>query len=477
MSLCEHRIPGKHAQPWAVDTRPLVIGRRRSTADVCLILEGTYPYVTGGVSVWVQRLLTGLPNLTFAIVHLSAGRESRREIRYPLPPNLVEFVEWPLDSGGWKGEKGKMERGKWTEDGGSGECPTSNLQPPPSIFQPPFSIFHSPFSPFHAPLPEARVYHALSTGFAGLVGCQVKAATGKPLILTEHGIYWREAEAGAGELECGFRIMSTGEDGICLQLLRRHWTTTLQDLARQAYREADIITTVCEANRSWQLALGAPPSRCHVVHNGVNWQALAPEKPRTPAVDGVYRIGFVGRVVSIKDVATFLYACRRVADSLPKAEFYVIGPLDHDPMYAARCQNLVHRLGLADRIAFTGETNTQPWYHRLDVVVLTSVSEGQPLALLEAMAAGTPVVATAVGGCPELVLGATAADRALEAAGLLTPVGNPQATANAILALCRDRERWQRASQAGQARVRRFYDLKRMCETYRALYVSVISER
>ena len=409
--------------------------------DVCLILEGTYPYVTGGVSAWVQGLLTGLPDLTFAIVHLSTGGE-KREARYPLPPNLVAFIEWPLAlSVGGDGISAYGER-----DGVSSSVKR---------------------------LPEARVYHALSTGFAGLVGCQVKAATGKPLILTEHGIYWREAEAGAGELECGFRIVPNGADGVQFEALRHHWTTTLQALARRAYRTADLITTVCEANRCWQLALGAPPARCRVVPNGVGWQMLAPERPRTPAHDGVYRIGFVGRVVPLKDVITFLHACRRVADALPQTRFYVIGPLDHDPAYASRCQALATELGLSAQVTFTGETDAQPWYRRLDVVVLTSLSEGQPLALLEAMAAGTPVVATAVGGCPELVLGTTPEDRALGAAGLLTSVGNPSATAKAILTLCRDPERWQRASQAGQARVRRFYDLQRMCETYRTLYVSV----
>ncbi|RME81923.1 MAG: glycosyltransferase, partial [Caldilineae bacterium] len=96
--------------------------------------------------------------------------------------------------------------------------------------------------------------------------------------------------------------------------------------------------------------------------------------------------------------------------------------------------------------------------------------EGQPLALLEAMAAGTPVVATDVGGCPELVLGTTEEDRALGASGLLTPTQDPDATAGAVLALCRDPDRWQSASQAGQERVRAYYALDSMCEAYRRLY-------
>lgn len=227
---------------------------------------------------------------------------------------------------------------------------------------------------------------------------------------------------------------------------------------------------MCQANLRFQVALGALPARCHVIPNGVDWQRFTPDTPRSPAADGTWRIGFIGRVLSIKDVVTFLNACRQVAEALPDAEFYVIGPLDHDPAYAARCQALATELGLDQRLTFTGETDPVPWYHRLDVIVLTSVSEAQPLVLLEAIAAGVPVVPTAVGGCPELVQGATPSDQALGPAGILTPVGDAAATAQAILTLCSDVTLWHRASQAGQARVRRFYSLDRLCCAYRALY-------
>src|SRR5207249_8569234 len=109
-------------------------------------------------------------------------------------------------------------------------------------------------------------------------------------------------------------------------------------------------------------------------------------------------------------------------------EFAVIGPTDHEPGYVERCRRLATELEIGDRVTFTGETDPAPWYGRLDAVALTSVSEAQPLALLEAMAAGRPVVATAVGGCPELV-----AD-----AGLIVPPRNPTATAHALLRLAAD---------------------------------------
>ncbi len=397
--------------------------------DVCLILEGTYPYITGGVSNWIQSLITGLPELNFAIIHMYVDHNHTRQARYSLPPNLVQLVEWPL-----------------------------NIEADGKLVT------------LSAPLPPARIYHALSTGFAGMLGCQIKTTAKRPLILTEHGIYWREVEAGADELECGFQLVPTGQDGLNLQPLRYHWTIKFQEMARQTYQYAEAITTVCQANNQWQTTLGAPAAKCQVIPNSVNWQALAPKSARLPATNGSYRIGFVGRVVSIKDVLTFLAACQQVADELPRSKFYIIGPVDHDPAYVARCRAFVTELGLEQRVAFIGETDPTPWYQKLDIVALTSVSEGQPLVLLEAMAAGVPIIATEVGGCPELILGSTAQDQALGQAGLLTPVGDPRATATAMLKLCRNADLWGQTSQTGQERVRRFYSTERLCRAYHNLY-------
>jgi glycosyltransferase involved in cell wall biosynthesis len=303
-----------------------------------------------------------------------------------------------------------------------------------------------------------------------MLGCQIKESTHHPLIITEHGIYWREVEAGATELECGFQLASMEQDSFNLQPLRHHWTITFQEMARQAYRQANAITTVCRANAQLQIKLDAPAKKCRVIPNSVNVKQLAPAVPRQPAPDGCYQIGFVGRVVSIKDVLTFIKACRLVSAKLPQAQFYIIGPLDHDPEYVARCRQVVSKLGLAQKISFTGEVDTSDWYHHLDVVVLTSISEGQPLVLLEAMAAGTPIVTSDVGGCAELVLGSNTEDRALGASGLLTPVGKPKATASAILELCQNAGRWQQASQAGRSRVRHFYSSQSLCQAYQNLY-------
>jgi glycosyltransferase involved in cell wall biosynthesis len=164
-------------------------------------------------------------------------------------------------------------------------------------------------------------------------------------------------------------------------------------------------------------------------------------------------------VVPIKDVLTFLRACRLVLDAAPGATFVVAGPLDHDPDYVTRCLDERDRLGLAEAVSFPGTVDAPALAATLDVVVLTSRSEGAPLALLEAMAAGTPVVSTDVGGCAEVV----------GDGGLLTPVGDPAATAAAILALTGDARRWRTTSRAARAAVTRWSPAA-LVSSYRELY-------
>ncbi|RLC81603.1 MAG: hypothetical protein DRI61_03690 [Chloroflexi bacterium] len=374
-------------------------------SDVCLILEGTYPYVVGGVSTWVHSLITGLPDLEFTIVHIRAG-DGRQEPKFALPPNLREIIVAQVDN----------------------VAQVVNLR--------------------HIGVPKATVYHALSSGFAGLLGVELKRAFGRPLILTEHGIYWHEAELGAGEIECGLKVDGT-------------WAGRFRDMAGLVYREADTIVTVCEANKKLQLTAGAPPEKCRIIPNGVKPDASQPRK----APDGAPRIGLVGRVVPLKDVATFITACRILADELPKAEFFIVGPTDQDKGYYQECLELCHKLGLDGKLHFTGEVDPYPYYRMLDVMVLTSISEGQPLAVLEAMAAGVPVVATDVGGCAE-TLGVSDT----EAAGLITPPSDPQATAQAVLKICRNRELYARMSTAGLRRVKYLYHKEYFLAAYRGLY-------
>ena len=127
----------------------------------------------------------------------------------------------------------------------------------------------------------------------------------------------------------------------------------------------------------------------------------------------------------------------------------MIGPMEEDAAYATRCRDLVARLGRADQIAFVGPMPPAAIYGDLDVVVLTSFSEGQPLVILEAYARGVPVIATDVGACREMIEGRGAADRAIGPSGFVTRVATPKETAAALVRLARDPKLRRRMGAGG----------------------------
>lgn len=106
----------------------------------------------------------------------------------------------------------------------------------------------------------------------------------------------------------------------------------------------------------------------------------------------------------------------------------------------------------------------------IDVLVLTSISEAQPLVILEAGAAGIPIVATDVGACREIIEGTTDEDRALGAGGIITPLASPASTADAIYTLLSDRERYEAASATIRERIRYYYNEDIQQQAYRNLY-------
>jgi glycosyltransferase involved in cell wall biosynthesis len=290
--------------------------------------------------------------------------------------------------------------------------------------------------------------------------------------LTEHGIYARERDMELAraswirepEVDPRIPIETTSP-------LRKLWSRFFRKLSQVAYRQAARIITLSEINRKKQLVDGADAGRTAIVANGVDVDHLAEQIGRpTPRAEGEpIRIGFVGRVVPIKDVITFIKACDLALRDL-RLDIRVIGPEGEDAAYAGRCRELVGSLGREQEIQFVGPKRLGEIYGAVDVVVLTSFSEGQPLVILEAHAAGVPCIATDVGACREMLEGRDAADRALGPSGIVTQVGAPQETAAAIIRLSRDHELRRRMGAAGRARVLASYTKTKMLDAYRDLY-------
>jgi len=489
--------------------------------DVCLILEGTYPFVRGGVSSWVHSLIEGMPDVTFSLLAVSSLRDTPSERRYELPRNVKVFAEGFIHELAGDGKSARRDPAAWDafermhrargdeRVAAARDLLRTSAVPGARGLDAEEALFSrrswelvleryqadAPGTSFidyfwtwravHAPLfqtmiseiPPARVYHPVSTGYAGLLGAIAKLRTGRPLLLTEHGIYVRERLIDIARADWVYeepvRLRTAQQAPNPLKAL---WSDLFLTLARLTYEEADQVIALFESNLLLQRELGAPPDRSRVIPNGVRVDRFLPLVDQR--CEGVHppRVGFVGRVVPIKDVKTLLRAFKIVVGELPTAELWIVGPTEEDPPYYEECRELVRALGLGERVRFTGSQDVRKIYPEIDVMVLTSLSEGQPLTILEAACAGVPAVATDVGDCRALVEGRNRADHALGPSGIVTRMGDAEDTAQAILKIIGAGSSQTRArmSRSGVERARRYYHEGLVLERYRALYQALV---
>ncbi len=229
---------------------------------------------------------------------------------------------------------------------------------------------------------------------------------------------------------------------------------------------ADALVAVSESVRDDLVSLGiAPAVKIRVVPLGLDLAHLALELPRgvlrreAGIPDEAPLVGMVGRLVPIKDAPSFLRAARIVAESRADARFALVGDGEERPSLEALCREM----GLDGKVTFFGwRRDLAAVYGDLDVVVNASRNEGTPVALIEALAAGRPVVATRVGGTPDLL---GEGER-----GRLVPPGEPETLARAVLETLAGSEAARRRAQAGREHVLTRHSSDRLVRDVDALY-------
>jgi glycosyltransferase involved in cell wall biosynthesis len=481
-------------------------------ADVCLVLEGTYPYVSGGVSHWTNDLLHAQRDLTFHLVCLMPQGADLTP-RYKIPPNvtgithvavgglpkgvarprgarhLLERLETPLrnlqSNGGLSDLAGilallgplgaQLGRSVLLDSPESWDLLLRMYRAThgESAFLDYFwtwrTILGGLYSILLAPMPRARVYHPLCTGYAGLFAARARLETGRPVLLTEHGIYTNERRIEIAMAEWLYQAPSSGLSmEKAARDLKDLWVDTFTSYSRACYEAAGEVVTLYGGNQQLQLEDGADPEKLKIIPNGVDYERLS--KAGAERGEHPPAVALIGRVVPIKDVKTYIRAIAILRNIVPDVRAFVLGPTDEDPHYFAECQTLVSHLGLQGCFTFTGRVSIAEHLGGLDVVVLTSISEAQPLVILEAGSAGVPSVATDVGACREMIYGDRREAEPLGPAGEVVPLSNPTATAQAVARLLTDRAYWEKASRAIRERVRRYYNRPALDRAYREVY-------
>lgn len=246
--------------------------------------------------------------------------------------------------------------------------------------------------------------------------------------------------------------------------------TFFRGVERFLARATDVLLTVSESVKEDLVRLGVAPSgRVRVLPLGLDLEPLAHDLPRGVLRreagwdDSVRVVGMVGRLVPIKDVDTFIEAAYKVTRMSGDVRFAVVGDGEERERLEARAASI-----LGDHMHFFGwRKDTGAVFGDLDLVVNTSLNEGTPVALIEALAAGRPVVATAVGGTPDLLEGGRF--------GSLVPVRSPGETAGAIQAALGSA--WTSGPMAGEGRamVLKRHSVARLLDDMAALYRELLS--
>lgn len=469
-----------------------------------LFTEGTYPIVQGGVSTWCGHLMDGMPEHTFVPVTLVGGDVPRdlsvhanvRDLtlvpmwgRVPAPLPFVDAgdarrlrpllaalwravldAEADLDAfaaalaalTSWRGHSlaSLLSRHGSAPHIAEGWRVLRAADPGLPSMTLADAVAAAEFCDRVLALadrdwPQVDVSHVASNGPPSVLALGRRWRDGTPILVTEHGIYLRE------------RYLALADSGLAWSA-RFVIGAFLRRLTQLTYREATVVAPVSEFNRRWELELGAEPARTRTVYNGVDTRLYAPvdAEPETPTVV------FVGRIDPLKGLETLVDAFAIVADEVPGAQLKLFGPTpETNRAYREGLEAQIDAAGLRDAVTFEGPVASSTLgFAEGHVVALSSISEGLPYGVIEAMMAGRPTVNTDVGGVGEIV----GADGSC---GLLVPPRDAAALARGLVAYLRDPALRSRTGRAARERAVRLFDMDDFIAAYRRLYDEVAADR
>lgn len=469
---------------------------------ICIVAEGCYPYVVGGVSAWIDSMIKSFPNQEFVILAIIANRSQSGKFVYKLPDNVSEVYEVYLEDVDWHREKKNrrlilktkeyealcglllnrnvdwdvlfqlFQRKSFSIDSllmgpdflhAAMECYQTQYS---RIVFSDFlwtlrSIYLPLFLTMKAELPRADVYHCVATGYAGVLGSMAKYLYGSSLLVSEHGIYTREREE---EL-----IKAGWVEGIYKNI----WINQFKKMSQLAYTRADLVTCLYAHAKKLQIELGCDAERIQITPNGIHIEELAELPGKGKEEQGIFHIGAILRVAPIKDVKTLIQAFAYAKRRQPNLKLWIMGPCEEEKEYAEECYELVETLQVRD-VVFTGRIDIREYLGRMDVTILTSISEGQPLTILESYAAHKPVIATDVGNCRGLIYGE---DDEYGQAGILTHIMNVEEIAGAMVEMAANPGMCAEMGENGYRRVTGKYRIEQMQETYEKIYGRFAVER
>lgn len=487
---------------------------------VCLVTEGSYPHYRGGVSTWCDMLVRGTPEVTYALISFVADPSA--EAVYELPANVAglqpvalwgtgEVLELERDLGLldvlrrkrgtprrvieraflplfaefldllWQAEAAPerfarllramagyfavydyditvrspavwdafLQHSVAAYERDAGE-ETVALADATDVMR----LIYRWLTVLAVPIPDVDVVHAASAGLASIVGI---VASGRPrtaFLLTEHGVYLRErllalTRSEASPFEQAFQAAFA------------------QRVTEASYWAARQIAPGSNYNHRWETTIGADPGIIQTIYNGPDPAEFTPTVLNRPKGEAPVVV-WLGRIDPLKDLETLVRAAAIVNDQMPEVQFVLYGKAPRgNEWYYDRVLGLRDRLGLQDTVHFPGfAASAAAAYNEGDFVLLSSISEGFPYSVVEAMMCGRTVVGTDVGGVRE----------ALEGCGFVVEPRNPEQMAEACLTLLRDPDLARDLGQKARAKALERFSVQQCNAAYLAVYQRLTRE-
>jgi glycosyltransferase involved in cell wall biosynthesis len=262
----------------------------------------------------------------------------------------------------------------------------------------------------------------------------------------------------------GLSMASTAAPPALVASRRVDFRLKKNSFSRWKYRQVDAFICASHAIAALLEADGIEPSRVFTVHEGIDVERVAHAEPVSvhaelwlPAHAPI--VANVAALVEHKGHRHLIDAAALVVREVPDARFVILG---EGPLRPA-LEHQVKHLRLEKHVFLPGfRVDVHSWLKGADMFVMPSETEGLGTSILDAMAAGIPVVGTAAGGIPEAVLN--------DVTGFVVPTGDPRALAASIVRLLRDPALRERMGQAGWARARERFTVERMVEETRKVY-------
>ena len=434
--------------------------------DVAIVMESTYPYLKGGVSAVVHDIITGNPDLTFGIIHITWDSHSPLKDLYGMPDNVAwvkvlylsmeehqeDFLRArPRDLRMNRRQRRELSRRilgamlSLAQDGqteplwdliseglsasrrypvwailGTREFMEAYHDMMPDLGMSMTDIFwclRDFFSLAYAvlaePVPRAQVYHAHTTGYAMLLGVNAAREHGTKVLLTEHNLYVRDTVNTLLERRLDLNVRLTDYRTFDVTGRERMWMAWWLEMGRLCYPYAYASTylyprAITEANE-----LGGDSGRAIVIPNGIVTSEFdASYAARLAAIEEIKKEGadkhlwklvYIARVVPIKGLLDMIDSVRLMVDRGLNIHLDVCGPTEHMPSYFEQCLTRIVEHGLESVITVRGTVKVRELLPEFDLFVLPSYNEGLPVVSLETMGAGIPTVSTDVGAVRSVV--------------------------------------------------------------------------